>query len=72
MKDKYKIPYMHTCIRAFAKRYNLPVKSAYLYLRDFKGINFLDEFYETEHLSSIEDAVDDLTLLCRKNGGRLI
>lgn len=72
MNDKYKIPYIHACIRAFAKRYNLPVKSAFLYLRNFKGIDFLNEFYPVEHLLSIEDTVDDLILLCKKNGGELI
>ena len=52
MNDKYKIPYMNACIRAFAKRFQLSVKSAFLYLYHFKGIHFLDEFYETEHLQS--------------------
>ena len=63
--------YMNACIRAFAKRFQLSVKSAFLYLYHFKGIHFLDEFYETEHLQSIDDAVDDLIVLCRKNGGLL-
>ena len=71
MNDKYKIPYMNACIRAFAKRFQLSVKSAFLYLYHFKGIHVLDEFYETEHLQSIDDAVDDLIVLCRKNGGQL-
>lgn len=26
MGDKYQIPYTNACIRAFAKRFNLPVK----------------------------------------------
>ena len=71
MNDKYKIPYMNACIRAFAERFQLSVTSAFLYLYHFKGIHFLGEFYETEHLQSIDDAVDDLIVLCRKNGGQL-
>ena len=27
--------------------------------------------YDVEHLLSIEDAVDDLTVVCKKNGGML-
>lgn len=71
MNDKYKISYVNACIRAFAYRFRLSVKSAFLYLYHFKGIQFLDEFYETEHLQSIDDAVDDLIVLCLKNGGQL-
>ena len=71
MNEKYKIPYMHACIRAFAQRYHLSVKSAFLYLRNFKGINFLNDFYDIEHLSSMEDTVDDLVCLCKKNGGQI-
>ena len=71
MNDKYKIPYINACIRAFAKRFGLSVKNAFLYLYRFKGVNFLDEFYEAEHLQSIDDAVDDLIIICQKNGGQL-
>ena len=71
MNDKYKIPYINACIRAFAKRFGLSVKNAFLYLYRFKGVNFLDEFYEAEHLQSIDDAVDDLIIICQKNGGHI-
>ncbi len=71
MENKYKIPYINACIRAFAKRFKLSVKAAFKYLFDHQGISFLDEFYEIEHLQSIEDAVDDLIVWCQNNGGTL-
>lgn len=71
MGNKYKIPYINACIRAFAKRFSLSVKCAFEYLYNFKGIQFLVEFYEVEHLLSIEDAVDDLIVCCQNNGGTL-
>lgn len=71
MQDKYKIPYINACIRAFAKRFHLPVKNVFLYLYRFEGMKFLDEFYDIEHLQSIDDAVDDLILVCKRNGGEL-
>ena len=71
MKDKYKIPYINACIRAFAKRFMLSTKTAFEYLYRFKGIDFLVEFYEIEHLQSIDDAVDDLIVCCSNNGGTL-
>ena len=49
----------------------MSTKEAYQYLRQYRGIDFLIEFYETEHLLSIEDAVDDLIICCQNNGGHL-
>ena len=37
----------------------------------FKGIDFLIDCYAAEHTLSIEDAVEDIMLLCQKNGGRV-
>ena len=34
-------------------------------------IDFLIEFYEVEHLQSLDDAVDDLIVCCQNNGGYL-
>lgn len=71
MEDKYKIPYINACIRAFANRCQLSVQAAFRYLYRFQGIHFLNDYYEIEHLQSLDDAVDDLIVLCQKNGGQL-
>ena len=71
MEDKYKIPYINACIRAFAKRFSISPKVAFDYLYKFKGIDFLVEFYEVEHLQSLDDTVDDLIVCCLNNGGDL-
>ena len=71
MEKKYTIPYINACIRAFAKRFKLSVRAAFEYLDTFKGIHFLIEFYDIEHLQSIDDAVDDLIICCKNNGGTL-
>lgn len=44
---------------------------AYNYLDRYGGIAFLDECYAAEHLLSIEDAIHDLTIICKNNGGGL-
>ena len=67
MADKYKIPFINACIRAFAKRIKMPVKN----LEKYKGFDFLLSFYSTLHLQSVEDTVDDLKAVCRNNGGCL-
>jgi hypothetical protein len=65
------INYMVVCINEFASRYNLYSNEAFKYLRNFKGINFLYMNYEVEHTLSIDDAIDDLVLICKNNGGYL-
>ncbi len=56
---------------AFAKHFSLDLQSSFRYLWNFKGIKFLNDYYDIEHLQSIEDTVDDLIALCQKNGGKL-
>ena len=45
---------------------------AYNYLDRYGGIAFLDECYAAEHLLSIEEALHDLIVICKNNGGGLI
>lgn len=73
MDDKLqnRITYMVYCINAFAERYRLTAKQAFAYLNRFKGMDFLDECYEAEHLLSLEDAVNDLSIICKRNRGGL-
>lgn len=61
--------YIVVCISEFAGRYGLHAREAYIYLNRYKGIDFLTEFYDVEHTLSFDDVVDDLTAICRKNGG---
>lgn len=67
--SKYQIPYTNACVRCFGKRFNISAKEAFKYLNQYGGIEFLVKFYEIEHLQSLEDAVDDLVVCCRNNGG---
>jgi hypothetical protein len=59
------------CVSEFAKAHRLPHKAAFRYLHDFGGIGFIKEHYEAEHLLSLDDAVEDLGIICRNNGGYL-
>ena len=53
---KNKIEFMVVCISEFARRYKLTLQQAFRYLNNWKGLAFL---------------VDDLTVVCKKNGGML-
>jgi len=57
------------CVSSFAESKNLSQKDAYNYLEKYKGIDFLEECYDAEHLLSLDDAVEDLTIVCKNNGG---
>ena len=59
------------CVSAFAASKNLNPKDAFNYLAEYGGIDFLDDCYDAEHTLSLNDAVDDLTAVCRNNGGSL-
>ena len=66
---KKKINYTVVCVNEFANRFKITAKDAFNYLYDHKGIEFLKEYYDVEHTLSIDDAIDDLMMICRKNGG---
>ena len=69
--DKYEIPFFNACVKAFSKRFAMSRQAAYDYLHRHKAVQFLLEFYDVEHLQSIDETVDDLVLVCRRNGGTL-
>ena len=63
------LDYIVVCISEFSNRYEMQMRDAYIYLKRYKGIEFLKEFYDVEHTLSFEDVLDDLAAICRKNGG---
>ncbi|MBQ0081158.1 MAG: DUF3791 domain-containing protein [Alistipes sp.] len=69
--SKYDIPFINACIKAFGVRFSISRDNAYEYLAKYHGISFLIELYDVEHLQSIQDTVDDLIILCKRNGGKL-
>lgn len=72
LETQNRVTYIIYCVSAFANKYGLSNKQAYSYLNRFKGLHFLDECYEAEHQLSINDAIDDLSVICHRNGGALI
>ena len=51
----------------FARRFQMTLQGAADYLCKFKGIRFLDDCYPSEHLLPVEDALDDLVAVCKRN-----
>ena len=69
--SKYEIPYFTASIQAFAQRFSMTRQAAFRYLHEHKGLAFLIEFFDVEHLQSMDETIDDLLIVCRKNGGTL-
>ena len=65
------IEYLVCCIGSFAERFSITNASAYKYLDKFGGLDFLIKHYDLEHTFSIDDATDDITRICNRNGGYL-
>ncbi|MBQ2801217.1 MAG: DUF3791 domain-containing protein [Lachnospiraceae bacterium] len=69
--ERKKSNYIIACVSEFARTKQLKPSEAFQYLDQFSGITFLKEHYEIEHTLSFEDVIEDLTLICKKNGGDL-
>ena len=67
-----KLSYIIYCVSQFAQRFGLSLKQSYAYLKRYKGLEFLYECYGAEHLLSLDDAVDDLAVICHRYGGGLV
>ncbi len=69
---KNKIAYVIAVISEFATAHSLTNAQAYRYLERFKGLEFVERFYNVEHTLPFEDVVEDLTAYCHRKGGALV
>lgn len=70
-EQKRKIGFTIACVNEFARKYQISSKGAFQYLFKFKGIAFIKENYDVEHTLDFETILEDLGILCKKNGGTL-
>ena len=71
-EQKRKIGFTIACVNEFAHKYQISSKEAFQYLFKFKGIAFIKENYDVEHTLDFETILEDLGILCKKNGGTLL
>ena len=71
-EQKRKIGFTVACVNEFANKHNLSAKEAFQYLFQLKGISFIKENYDVEHTLDFETILEDLEILCKKNGGTLL
>ena len=70
-EQKQKIGFTVACADEFARQHNLSAREAFRYLFQFKGIAFIKENYDVEHTLDFGTILEDLSVLCRRNGGLL-
>ena len=68
-QEQKMIAYIVACISEFSRKSGLTTQEAFRYLYNHGGIDFLIECYDTEHLLSLQDAIEDLTTITQKSGG---
>ncbi|MBQ9418335.1 MAG: DUF3791 domain-containing protein [Bacteroidales bacterium] len=66
-----RIDYIVALITEFAAAHGISTSQAYRYLDEYKGLDFVERFYDVEHTLSFENAVEDLTAYCKRMGGGL-
>jgi hypothetical protein len=71
MVNVEQVHYYVMCIGEFAREKSITIKDAFTYLRTYKGVEFLIDCYDADHTLSLENAVEDLTRVCRNNGGNI-
>lgn len=69
--SKYEIPFLTAAVQAFGQHFAMTRQAAFNYLHKYKGLAFLIEFYDVEHLQSMDETIDDLLIICQQNGGSL-
>lgn len=70
-EESNRIAYYIACIGAFAERFSISNASSYIYLQQYGGMDFIYDCYSVEHTQSIEDTVEDMYRICKRNGGAL-
>jgi hypothetical protein len=70
-KESDLIHYLVMSMAQFASKHHISRKDACNYLVRFKGIRFILDNYEVEHQLSLHDCVDDMTAICKRNGGNI-
>lgn len=66
-----KLKYTIALIAEFAKKFCIEEKQAYNYLKRFKGMMYLESFYDVLHTLSFEDSIEAITVVCNQHGGQL-
>ncbi len=63
--------YVIALVNEFARKFNLSDRQAFNYIRNHKGISFIENNYGIIHTLDFNEAVDSVATYCRRSGGEL-
>ena len=66
-----RIGYTVMLIRDFGEAHHLTPRQAHDYLRRYKAMDYMQEYYDVEHTLSPTDTVNTLGCINRQHGGKL-
>jgi hypothetical protein len=66
-----KVSFITFIIPKFASGYKMNAQDAYLYLKKYGGINYLNEHWWALHTDNPYWAIRSMAKVCRNNGGGL-
>jgi hypothetical protein len=64
-----KVSFISFIVPAFAEAYKMNMQTAYLYLKQYGGMDYLNENWWALHIDNPFWAVRDMYKVCRSNGG---
>lgn len=64
-----KVSFISYIIPRFASSYKMNMQTAYLYLKQYGGMDYLNENWWALHIDNPFWAVRDIYKVCRSNGG---
>ena len=70
-ETKNRIDYTVMIVRDFADAHSMSPRQAHSYLRRYKAMDYMEQFYDVEHTLSPSDTVETLDIISRKNGGTI-
>lgn len=70
-EEGHRIRYTIALVAEFASKFGLNDRQAFNYLKHHKGIDYLESFYDVLHTLSFDEAIEALTIICQKHGGKL-
>lgn len=63
--------YIIALVNEFGKKFGLTDRQAYNYIRNHKGISFIETNYGIINTLDFNEAVDSVAAYCRRTGGKL-
>lgn len=70
-EDKNRLGYTVALISEFAAHKGIRPRQAYSYLKRYKGLKHLNEYYGVLHTQSFNDGIEAMTQVCANHGGAI-